>query len=132
MTKLELKIQEKYKTSVEEFVRRALVKYGDKIDEIILFGSVARREAREDSDIDILVIGEVSLDELVNISFPILLEYEKLISAKNMNKEHFDFLVREGYSFASTISKEGIILYEGMGKAFGESRREAQLSESFI
>ena len=128
MTKVELKIQEKYKTSVEEFVRRALVKYGDKIDEIILFGSVARREAREESDIDILVIGEVSLDELVNISFPILLEYEKFISAKNMNKEHFDFLVREGYSFASTISKEGIILYEGMGKAFGESRREAQLS----
>jgi predicted nucleotidyltransferase len=129
MIKIELKIPEKYKIPVEEFVRRALEKYGDKIDEIILFGSVARREASEDSDIDILVIGEVSLEELVNISFPILLEYEKLISAKNMNREHFDFLVREGYSFARNISKEGIILYEGMGKAFGESRREAKISQ---
>ena len=127
-----MKIQEKYKRPVEEFLRRALEKYGDKIDEIILFGSVARREASEDSDIDILVIGEVSLEELVNISFPILLEYEELISAKNMNREHFDFLVREGYSFARNISKEGIILYEGMGKAFGESRREAKRSKSFV
>ena len=89
-----MKIAEKYKRPVGEFVRRALEKYGDKIDEIILFGSVARGEAREDSDVDILVVGEVSLEELVDISFPILLEYEKLISAKNMNREHFDFLVR--------------------------------------
>ena len=49
-------IQEKFKRPVEEFVRKALEKYGDKIDEIILFGSVAREEAREDSDIDILLI----------------------------------------------------------------------------
>jgi predicted nucleotidyltransferase len=127
-----MKIQEKYKKPVEEFVRRALEKYEDEIDEIILFGSVARGEAREDSDVDILVIGEVSLEELVNLSFPILLEYEKLISAKNMNREHFDFLVRERYSFARNISKEGVILYEGMGKTFGESRREAKRSKSFV
>lgn len=132
MTKVEMKIAEKYKRPVEEFLRRALEKYGDKIDEIILFGSVARGEAREDSDVDILVVGNVSLEELVDISFPILLEYEELISAKNMNREHFDFLVREGYSFARNISKEGIILYEGMGKAFGEGGREIRGSKSFV
>ncbi|MGB2841621.1 MAG: nucleotidyltransferase domain-containing protein [Halobacteriota archaeon] len=127
-----MKIAEKYKKPVEEFVRRALEKYRGKIDKIILFGSVARGEAREDSDVDILVVGNVSLEELVDISFPILLEYEELISAKNMNREHFDFLVREGYSFARNISKEGIIIYERMGKAFGESRREAKRSKSFV
>lgn len=41
---------------MEEFVRRVLERYEDKIDSIILFGSVARGEAKEDSDIDILVI----------------------------------------------------------------------------
>jgi hypothetical protein len=30
MTKIEMKIQEKYKRPVEEFVRRTLEKYGDK------------------------------------------------------------------------------------------------------
>ena len=122
-----MKIQERYRRPVEEFVRRALERYRDEIEGIILFGSVARGEGKEDSDVDILVIGDVSLEELVDISFPILLEYEKLISAKNMNREHFDFLVREGYSFARNITKEGIILYERMGEAFGESRRKAKL-----
>ena len=64
---------------------------------------------------DILVIGDVSLEELVNISFPIPLEHGKLVSAKNMKREHFDFLVREGYSFARNILGEGIILYERVG-----------------
>jgi len=82
------------------------------IEKIILFGSVASGEGKEDSDVDILVVGDVSLDKLVNISFPILLEHGKLISAKNTNREHFDFLVREGYSFARNILGEGIILYE--------------------
>ncbi len=67
------------------------------------------------------------MDELVNISFPILLEDRKLISAKNMNRVHFDFLVREGYSFARNILREGIIIYERIGEAFGESRREDEL-----
>ncbi|HJH25577.1 MAG TPA: hypothetical protein C5S37_02130 [Methanophagales archaeon] len=52
----DMQIQEKYQEAVEEFVRRVLERYEDKIDSIILFGSVARGEAKEDSDIDILVI----------------------------------------------------------------------------
>ena len=105
---------------------RAVERHKDKIESIILFGSVARGEAKEDSDVDILVIGDVSLEELVDISFPILLEHGKLISAKNMQREHFDFLVREGYSFAMTIFKDGRILYERMGEAFGESGRKTK------
>ena len=127
-----MKIQERYQRAVDEFVRRALEKYRDRIDEIILFGSVARGEAGEDSDIDILVIGDASLEELVEISFPILLEQGEIISAKNMDKGHFDFLVHEGYSFIRNVLEEGIILYERMGEAFGESRREAKVSKSSI
>ena len=51
-----MKIQRKYQKAVDEFVKRALGKYKDKIDSIILFGSIARGEAREESDIDILVV----------------------------------------------------------------------------
>ena len=127
-----MKIQERYQRAVDEFVRRALEKYSGRIDEIILFGSVARGEAREDSDIDILVIGDASLEELVDISFPILLEQGEIISAKDMDKGHFDFLVQEGYSFIRNVLEEGIILYERMGEAFGESRREAKVSKSSI
>ncbi|MCW7074784.1 MAG: nucleotidyltransferase domain-containing protein, partial [Candidatus Methanospirare jalkutatii] len=52
-------LQKEYREAVEEFVRRVLERYKEKIESIILFGSVARGEAKEDSDIDILVVGDV-------------------------------------------------------------------------
>ena len=94
----DMQIQKKYRGAVEEFVRRVLERYRDKIDSIIVFGSVARGEAKADSDIDILVVGDVNLEELVEVLFPILLEYGELISAKNMEKDRFDFSAKEGYS----------------------------------
>ena len=127
--KTKMKIQGKYQKAVDEFVRRALEKYRDRIENIILFGSVARREAKEDSDIDILVVGDVSLEELVDLTFPILLEYGELISAKDMKKDYFEFLIREEYSLIRNVLKEGVVLYERMGEAFGESRREAKISQ---
>lgn len=116
-----MKIQKRYQEPVREFVKVALEKYEDKIEGIILFGSVARGKAKEDSDIDVLVVGDVSLEELVDISFPILLEYGELISAKDMEKDHFEFLAREEYSFVRNVLRDGVVLYERMGEAFGES-----------
>jgi len=126
-----MKISERRRKAVEEFVRRALGRYGDRIDSIILFGSVARGEAKEDSDIDILVVGDVSLEELVEVSFPILLEYGELISAKSMKKDRFDFAAKEGHSFVRNVLREGVVLYERMGEAFGEGGREAEGGKSF-
>ena len=123
--------QKKYREAVEEFVRRVLERYRDKIDSIILFGSVARGEAKEDSDIDILVVGDVSLEELVEVSFPILLEYGEFISAKNMEKDRFDFSAKEGHSFVRNVLREGVVLYERMGETFGEGGREAEGGKSF-
>jgi predicted nucleotidyltransferase len=81
-----MQIQEKYTEAVDEFVIRVLERYKDKIDRIILFGSVARGDAREDSDIDILVIWKgdkvEGWDVLEDIAMDILLEYGQLISIK--------------------------------------------------
>ena len=53
---IEMNIQERYRKPVEEFVRRALERYRNKIEGIILFGSVARNEGKEDSDVDVLLL----------------------------------------------------------------------------
>ncbi|MCP8317174.1 MAG: nucleotidyltransferase domain-containing protein, partial [archaeon] len=45
-----------HKKTIEELKRKLVSELGDRIDSIILYGSVARNEAREESDIDILVI----------------------------------------------------------------------------
>lgn len=129
---LEQKIPKRYQAPVQEFVKVALEKYGDRIERIILFGSVARGEATEESDIDILVVGDTSLEELVDVSFPILLDDGALISAKNMKKDHFTYLVEQGYSFVKNVLQDGVVLYERMGKSFGKSRGEAQRSKTSV
>lgn len=103
-----MQIQGKYQAAVDEFVRRALRRYGDKIDSIILFGSVARGEAKEDSDIDILVVWKGDESEgwraMTGLAFEVLLEEEEYISVKVIGLED---LKREN-PFIKNVMMEGI------------------------
>ena len=105
-----MQIQRKYREAVEEFVRRVLERYRDKIDSIILFGSVARGEAKEDSDIDVLIV--VKKEDfklrraLIGVAFDILLETGKNISVKVLSKNEFED--RRNFSFLRNIISEGV------------------------
>jgi predicted nucleotidyltransferase len=48
-----------------DVLRQALLPLGDRIHWAFIFGSLARREERSDSDIDLFVVGDVSLAEVV-------------------------------------------------------------------
>ena len=105
-------LQKRYRKPIEEFVRRALERYRDRIEGIILFGSVAREEGKEDSDVDILV---VTMKEdfglrhaLVGIAFDILLETRANISVKALSKD--DFERHKNFSFLRNIISEGVKL----------------------
>ncbi|AWX32946.1 nucleotidyltransferase domain-containing protein [Methanosphaera sp. BMS] len=83
----------------------------DNIDKIILFGSVARGDDTEDSDIDILIISDyyheiedIVADEVVNT----ILEYYEYISAQIMSNEHFE--KTKNFSFLTNVLNEGVIL----------------------
>jgi predicted nucleotidyltransferase len=117
LPKIKMKIYEKYRKSVNEFARRALEKYGDKIDSIILFGSVAREAANEDSDIDLLVvtIGDRFMMRRVlsEIVLDILLETGEYISVKTLSVEDFKFLKGVKSSFLTNVIKEGVCIERG-------------------
>jgi len=108
----DMRIQKRYREAVEEFVRRVLERYKDKIESIILFGSVARGEAKEDSDIDILIV--VKKEDfklrraLIGVAFDILLETGKDISVKVLSKNEFE--ERQNFSFLRNIISEGVRL----------------------
>jgi len=105
---MDIQIQKRYRKVVDEFVRRALEKYKDKIDSIILFGSVARGEAREDSDIDILVIWKGKEAEgwrvMTGLAFDVLLDTEEYISIKVLCSGDLE----EKNSFKKNVMSEGI------------------------
>lgn len=51
-----LKLSDKEKKAVREFIRTVRLAYGDKIQEAALFGSKVRGDAKRYSDVDILLI----------------------------------------------------------------------------
>ena len=81
------------------------------IDQIILFGSVARGEDTEESDIDILIISDKKLetkDKLMRKVSDALLKFGVYISAKVISKEEYENL--ENTHFISNIKREGVVI----------------------
>jgi len=92
------------------FVKALKEKYGDRVERIILFGSVARKEDREDSDIDVLVItnyDSFKMQKLVSdIVVDILLKTGAYVSAKVLTSGEVDFLKEIKSIFFGKISEK--------------------------
>lgn len=99
-----------YQRIAEDFARHLKAKYGDRIERIILFGSVARGEEREDSDIDLLVVtpgDRVELQWLVaQDAVDVLLSDEVVLSPLVVSTEEATRM--PGTSFGREIAREGL------------------------
>jgi len=88
----------------------------DEIESIILYGSVARGEANENSDIDILIITRRGNRELYNkiskIRTKIDLENNTLTTLIQMSKNEIEKYMRFNSPFIENILKEGVTLYD--------------------
>ena len=83
----------------------------DDIVKIILFGSVARGDDTEESDIDILIITTNSdelYDEINSAAVDIILENDEFISPHVMSEEHFNKTI--DYPFLTNVLKEGVVI----------------------
>lgn len=87
--------------------------YGEKLDQIILYGSQARGDALQDSDIDILIVLKEPFTlfqenaRISNFIADLCLEYSVLIScvlATKENYQHYD------NAFFRNVRREGAIL----------------------
>ena len=96
------------KKIAEKFAKAIKSEY---IKEIILYGSVARGEDKEDSDIDILIITDYYdnledkiADEVVKVIF----DDDEYISTQIMTVEHFE--KTKNFSFLTNVLKEGVTI----------------------
>ncbi len=81
----------------------------DKIIKIILFGSVAREEDTEDSDIDILIISNEwdQIDSLITDEvFKVVLETQELISPYVLSEKQFN--ETKNFNFLTNVLKDGV------------------------
>lgn len=83
----------------------------DKIIHIILFGSVARGDDTEESDIDILIVSPIADEirhDIHQKAIDIILERDEVISPRIMTVDHFN--KTKNYSFLTNVLNEGVVI----------------------
>lgn len=94
-----------------------------------LYGSVARKEADENSDVDLLVLVDEGHDvdeattAIVEAIGPISTATETTVTPLVMKKGEFEKALADGFSFAKSVSEDGVVLYV---EAPEEGKRRAQ------
>ena len=85
----------KIKEILKEFRREIEKLYGKRLKNVILYGSWARGDATEESDIDVLIVleGKVvpgkEIDRMIDIITEINLKYGELISVYPVSEEDY-------------------------------------------
>jgi predicted nucleotidyltransferase len=93
-----------------EELRRRLIASG--AQRIYLFGSYARGEADEDSNVDVLVIQETPRPFLERLrAVATCLDPDWPVDLLVYTPAEFDQMRREGNAFAELLCEEGVLLY---------------------
>jgi len=109
-----MKTAEKEKIALKEYTYQLHNLYPENIEKIILFGSRARGDTQENSDIDILVIvknGDKEVkNKITDLSFDIILKYGVDIEPVIFDSEEWARLTEIPTSFAYSVLNEGKVL----------------------
>lgn len=102
---------------IEKYIIEIQKVYGSHLRKIILYGSYARGDFRSDSDVDVMILLDISDSELKNYSqqlfymtYDFNLDHDIDIKPIAKSEDHFKKWV-VNYPFYANIQKEGIVLY---------------------
>lgn len=102
---------------IERYVSEIHKIYGSHVKQIILYGSYARGDYTADSDVDIMILLDISdmaikeyRHQLSNMTYDFNLDYDLDIKPIAKNEEHFMKWI-DNYPFYANIQKEGVSLY---------------------
>ena len=111
-------MEERIKKLIEQYITNVKNIYGKHLREIILYGSYARGDFRPDSDIDIMILVDISdLDlkvysqDLSYMTYDFNLDNDLDIKPIAKSEEHFKKWI-VNYPFYANIRKEGVVLYD--------------------
>jgi predicted nucleotidyltransferase len=81
----------RHREAFEDFAERAQEELGDSLEKLVLYGSVARGEEREDSDVDVFAVVEAEEDKrkLRDLAFETGLRYEVSFSPIVKTEEEY-------------------------------------------
>lgn len=89
-------------------IRRALAAIADRISIAAIYGSAARGMLRGPSDVDLLIVGDVSFGELVSALAPAQSSLGREINPTVYSRAEFRSKLRAGNHFLTTLMKEPV------------------------
>ena len=102
---------------LQQYVNALREMYASHVRRIILYGSYARGDFSADSDIDIMILVDISdieikeyFDRLVEITYDFNMEHDLDIKPIAKNEAQFKKWETE-YPFYANVSREGVVLY---------------------
>lgn len=114
------KIPENIHRIIDEFVKGVNEILGSRVKKIILYGSYARGDYNEGSDIDIMILTDLTDDEIVKYRKDIIYlaydlecenDFDITLSPLLKNIDKFNYWL-EAMPFYINVQKEGVILSE--------------------
>jgi predicted nucleotidyltransferase len=98
--------------AIDAFVTEARRRLGSDLQEVRLFGSRARGEGNEDSDIDLAVIvnraGAERRDELLDLAFDLGLQYPVRLAPLVLERPRLEALRQRERRLVHDIDRDGI------------------------
>lgn len=112
-------ISQKTKNIINDFIMEVISNFGNKIEKIYLYGSYARGDYNNDSDIDIMILVNSNNKEMIkdrrliaDLAYDIEEKYDFDIWISPIVKNFYSFFDKIEYSyFYTNIEKEGVKLF---------------------
>ena len=106
-------MNEKLTVILAEFRHYLEALYGERLDQIVLYGSQARGDANSESDIDVLIVlkepfnSSAEIERTSEFTSNLCLDYNVVISRTFVSTEQFQY---ENGGFFRNVRREGIAI----------------------
>jgi predicted nucleotidyltransferase len=110
-----LQLNKNQREAITRYLSILNQKYKGQISEVILYGSVARGESVEESDIDLLIViadGDQQLrDEISMACYDIILQTDVILSPLVMDEETYEWHKKYSDPLYNNVRRDGIDLW---------------------
>ena len=105
-----------FRRTASDFAQHVVAELEEAIHAVVLYGSVARVQAQQDSDVDVLVVGDDPglHSRILDAAYAIMEQshFETFLSVVYFGVEQFQELARRGSPFVTNVLIEGEVLYD--------------------